>query len=135
MKRILEYLSTDGAFLYEEHGFALRDSEYIDSFGGTGSVTLSNDLIELMFWLDRDRLFLDVRGLESHSTDSWYSMDIISELLTGEVSDTAAMNATNTTFLREQFQEIQDRFMHENLQSTESTCSRLKRNRAKRIFG
>ncbi len=40
MKRILNYLATAGSFLYEEHEFVIFDSEYIDSFGGTGFVTL-----------------------------------------------------------------------------------------------
>jgi len=97
MKRILNYLATDGAFLYEDNGCIITHSEYVDSFGGTGSITLRSSTIELKLWLERDRLFLDVRGI---GRPKWFSMDIISELLSGQVSATAEMNGLNTDLLR-----------------------------------
>ena len=135
MHKILEFLATDGTFLYEEHCCCIVDSEYSEMFGGTGSVTLSNDIIELKFWLDRDRMCMDLHGVGSHTTDSWFSMDIVKQLLTDEVNDKSLMNHENVEFLKENFEDLQDRFASPNLPASESTCRKLERQRAKRIFG
>jgi hypothetical protein len=132
MKRILNYLATAGAFLYEENGCVISDSEYVDAFGGTGSVTLSNDTIQLKFWLERDRLFMDIRGVAGKK---WCSMDIVTELFTGHTSETAEMNQYNTQFLMERFAEIQDRFSSAEIGLMESECDRLEKKRAKEMFG
>lgn len=132
MKRILNYLATNGAFLYEDDGCIITHSEYIDSFGGTGSVTLCGDSIQLRLWLERDRLFLDVRGIDRAK---WFSMDIITELLSGRVPETGEMNEQNTTLLREQFAQIEQRFSPTEIELTEKECCRLEKKRAKEMFG
>lgn len=135
MRKILQFLATDGAFLYEEFDCRIVDSEYVASFGGTGSVKLTNDIVELKFWLDRDRLFMDFRGTSSQSKNSWFSMDIIRQLLTGEVTDKALMDHENVKFLQEHFERIQDCFTTQKLATTESTCTKLESQRSKRLFG
>lgn len=132
MKRILAFLASDGAFLYEDYGCSIVQSEYVDSFGGTGSVTLCSDPIELRLWLERDRLFLDVRGI---GRSQWFSMDIIYELLTGEVSKTGEMNELNTECLRDHFDELRNKFVPAEVELTEKQCGKLERKRAKELFG
>ena len=132
MKRILNYLATAGSFLYEEYGCIIFDSAYVNSFGGTGSVTLRNDRIELNFWLDRDRIFIDIRGV---ARKKWYSMDILTALFTGQLPETAEMNGCNTKFLKDRFSEIQNKFSSSEIESTESMCDKLKKKRAKEMFG
>ena len=132
MKRILNYLATAGSFLYEENGCVISDSEYVESFGGTGSVTLRNDSIELKFWLERDRLFMDIRGV---ARKKWCSMDILTELFTGQSSETAEMNQYNSQFLKERFAGILNRFSCSEIELTESECDRLEKKRAKEMFG
>ncbi len=132
MKRILNYLATAGSFLYEEYGCVISDSEYVDSFGGTGSVTLVNDNIELKFWLDRDRIFIDIRGV---ARKKWYSMDILVALFTGQLPETAEMNECNTKFLNEHFSGIQNKFSSSEIEPTEYECDRLKKKRTKEMFG
>ena len=135
MRRILQFWATDGAFLYEEKECHIVDSEYVATFGGTGSVTLRNDVLELKFWLDRDRLFMDVRAVSSQSKNSWFSMDIVRQLLTGEVTDKAQMDHGNAEFLKQHFGWIQGCFVESKLPATESTCRMLENQRSKRLFG
>ena len=132
MKRILAFLASDGAFLYEDYGCVTVQSEYIDSFGGTGSATLRADPIELRLWLERDRLFLDVRGI---GRSKWFSMDIIYELLTGQASKTGEMNELNTGFLHDHFDEIRNRFIPSEVELTEQQCGKLESKRARELFG
>lgn len=135
MRQILEFLATEGAFLYEEWGCRVVNSEYVPTFGGTGSVTLTNDIVELNFWLERDRLFMDLRGVASQSKNAWFSTDIIRQFLTGEVMDRARMDHGNVDFLRTNFERIQDCFTKSQLATTELACKNLERQRAKRLFG
>ncbi len=135
MRQILTFLATEGAFLYEETGCRIVDSEYVATFGGTGSVTLRSTVLELTFWLDRDRLFMDVRASGSKRRSSRYSMDIIRQLLTGEVADKATMDRDNVDFLKQHFAEIEDRFNASNITATEAACKKLEIQRSKRLFG
>ncbi len=134
MRKILDFLATDGAFLYEDYDCRIIDSRYTESFGGTGSVTLRAKDIELRLWLDRDRLFMDVRGHGQRRQESWFSIDIVKELITGELAECAIMNAENTVFLKHHFQELTHLFSMANLSQTESTCRKLEKQRSKRMF-
>ncbi|SIO27394.1 hypothetical protein SAMN05444166_3390 [Singulisphaera sp. GP187] len=59
MRKILLVLAGEASFLYADKGYRITDSNYGPSFGGGGDVTLSGEVLDLRFWLDRDRLFLD----------------------------------------------------------------------------
>lgn len=135
LRKILQFLATDGAFFYEAHNCHIIESEYIPTFGGTGSVTLRNDVAEFRLSLERDRLFMDVRAVGSKSDGSWFSIDIVRTLLTGEIADNAAMNSENTRFLAENFDALCERFMAANLAVTEAACRHLETRRSRRIFG
>lgn len=135
MTKILLFLATDGAFTFEECNCHIIASKYVHAFGGTGSVTLQNDVLELNFWLDRDRLFMDVRAINDKSQYSWISFDILKEVLTGEVASIAEMNEENTAFVKANFPKIQELFRMENRRNTEARCRELKKQRAKRLFG
>ena len=135
MKKILNFLAVDGAFLYEDCSCRIADSEFIPTFGGTGSITLRNDFLELKLWLDRDILFMDVRGVSSTDPASWFSVDILRQMLTGQVTDKAAMDHDNLSFLRARFADLQTRFDEKNLSATEESCRKLEIERSKRLFG
>lgn len=135
MQKILEFLAKDGAFLYIKHDCRIVDSEYVATFGGTGSVTLRNDIIEVRFELERDRLFMHMRAAGRRSLRPWFSMDILRQLLTGTAADKEIMNHKNVAFLRKNFDGLQRLFSKPNLEATESAGKELQRQRAKRLFG
>jgi hypothetical protein len=130
MRKILTYLATDGAFLYEELGAVIVNSEYIEMFGGMGSVTLRSDPIDIKLDLDRDIIFPDVRAV---GRKEWFSLDIISELLTGVVSNSADMES-NEQFFRENFSRLKSKFSALEVDATERHCKKLKQNRLNRRF-
>jgi hypothetical protein len=135
MKRILEFLSREGAFLYESLDFSLCASEYSPLFGGTGSVILKNDFIEIKLWLDRDKLFADLRALGEKGKYSWISLGIIRELLESRIPDSTTLDVDNSNFLRSQFPRILKLFDRESVLATKSRCIELEKQRSKRIFG
>lgn len=136
MRYLFSYLATDGAFLYEDLGAEIVNSEYVDRFGGLGSVVLRCKPVEIRLELDRGMgshpvISLDVRPIGGKE---WYSLDIISELLTGVVSHSAEMNESNAQFLRENFSRIKSKFSALELDATERHCKKLERKRADRLF-
>ena len=134
MRRILEFLAKEGSFLYEDAGFSIVASEYLPSFGGTGSVTLSDTVIELRLHLDRDRLMLDFRGSSRKSPQEWFSVDVVRQLLTAE-TDMGFLDAGNVEFLRSRIVELRQRFSQSQLVSTEAALRQLEKQRSKRLFG
>jgi hypothetical protein len=134
VKKILEYLADGGSFLYEKFGCRISDSKYDGAFGGTGSVTLKNDVVEIRLWLDRDLLMVDMRGLSRRRAESWYSIDIVKELLIGQAQETAVLNDENAVFFRTHFSDILKCFSSAHLASTESKCNELEKRRSERLF-
>ena len=134
MRKILQWLSTDGAFLYEEESFHVVDSEYIDSFGGTGNMVLSNGIIDLRLSIDRDRLLTEICGSGRTSPQAWFGLDVVRQHVTNEIA-TAVMDSDNVDFLRTHLKDIQQRFAKDSLQSTEAELKQLEKQRAKRLFG
>jgi hypothetical protein len=135
MRQILSFLATEGSFLYETYRFHIIDSVFVPSFGGTGSVTLRNEVLELKFWLERDRLFMDLRSVNSTSSNAWFSTDILKQLLCGEICDKSLMDQANVAFLKENLPELQSRFAVSKAAATEATCHDLEKRRTKRLFG
>ena len=135
MKKILNFLATDGAFVFEEHDCRLVDSEYIPAFGGTGSITLRNEFIALRFCLDRDRLTMEVKAANDVSPYSWFSLDIIRQVLTGEIVPTTTLTSDNVVFIRSNFLKIQDLFKQGCRFDTEKRCREFEAQRSKRLFG
>ena len=132
MRQILKYLATTGAFLYEDYVCVISASEYVNSFGGVGNVILDKGEIQLNFWLERDRLFMDIKGI---SGEKWYSMEIVHEYITGDVPEASGMDSCNTEFLKDHFQRIQACFTAHEIERTERECKRLEKKRAKELFG
>jgi hypothetical protein len=134
VQKILSFLASEGSFLYETHNCRIVDSVYIPSFGGTGSVTLQNQNVQFRFWLDRDRMFLDVHAATDESSQSWVSIDIVRQLVTGEVKDLAIVGPDIVEFLKKHFDDIAVRFAPHNALESSVICKRLERQRAKRLF-
>jgi hypothetical protein len=133
VKRILAVLAQEGAPLYERLGFRIVDSEFIPTFGGTGSVTLCKDVVKLRLWLDRDRLFIDLGDARDRGKLSWYSLDIVSELLLGTNGNTSGDD--DLSFVIQNFAAIQERFSPAKSEETKAACELLETARSKRLFG
>lgn len=110
------------------------DSRCDKTFGGNAYIILSNETIEVRFVRDREQLFLDFRATGHRRTRSWYSMDVVRQLLTGEIGR-SEMDEENATFLKSRFPEIQERFAKPRIAETEANLKAFEAARAKRLFG
>lgn len=135
MRRILLALANEASFLYADKGYRITDSNYDPSFGGVGEITLSGENLDLRFWLDRDRLFLDFRARRANKpVGEWFSTGIIRQKLTGEI-DNDLINSDNLDFIRDYIDKISDIFKSESLSVLTKELKSLEKERAERMFG
>lgn len=129
LKKILSHLASDGSYLYVDLNFHIYQSNYVDSFGGTGHVLMTNDIININLWLDRDRLFYCVQGACSTDKSKWHDLDIIHTLLTGEGSSTELKRKGDGYYFRKHHMDIQELFSKNMNDSTEANCLILNKQR------
>jgi len=138
VKKILEYLTTDGSFLLEEIPLRIRDS-YYDRKTGHGFLRLVDRYFQMSINLDRGlEMEISVGPTQVKGEPDGallYSVDIIKQLMTGEVDGVAWRFPASAEFLRGQLQSIACRFDPPELESTVALCDQYKRDRAKRLFG
>ena len=135
MRKILQFLATEGFFLFEDHNFRFVDSHYWSAFGGSGTVVLASDVLDIRFAIEREhRIFMDFRATGRTSPNSWFSIDIVRQLLTGEI-DRSYMDDENTAFLNQRFHDVQVLFSKDRLDETEVEFKKLEKKRSKRLFG
>ncbi|MGR3344068.1 MAG: hypothetical protein ACU0DI_12730 [Paracoccaceae bacterium] len=134
MDTILKYLLAHMSFLYKEFGFIFVDSMNSNSFGD-GYLTLRSDRFELRFVSDRSQLFLDFRSLKCDKRNNWHSIDIVRQLITGRVHDSAILNDQSPIFLKENYNVIRELFSPQKAGDTVAKLKKLESERAKRLFG
>lgn len=131
MKRILQLLASDCAFLYESCGMKIIDSEYLDEFGGNGSVVLADTVMQFRIWLDRNSLFLDIRkALGKHK---WWSFDLVRQCITRKPDDDCKLNGKNIEFIRVQFDALRQLFADKQYDITKSLCEQYRHDRSLRL--
>jgi hypothetical protein len=150
MKLILDYLATDGFFLFRDLGCRITDSAYWSAWGGTGYVVLESTIIRLKFDLDRRNIGLAIQSVLRHPNDDhWYSIGIVRQSLTDEIdkefqpvmispdwsSAETLHYGESSRFLEQRFDAIEALFHDTHLEATEQTLAALERQRASRLFG
>jgi hypothetical protein len=121
-------------FLFEKYEFRFVDSLYSKSFGGDAYVTIESENMKMRFTLDRGQLLLEFASRKRQKS-KWYSIDLISQLVTGKVETTALLDDHYAQFLVESIEEILNLFSEKNLERTLQELSKLEKARAKRLFG
>jgi hypothetical protein len=134
MEEILQYLMKNCSFLYSPNQFRFVDSDSSESFGNAFMVLEHKDL-RLKFIKDRGQLFLDFQPTSSTRKLDWFSIDIVMQLVTGNIEPSSQMDAAKAKFLKSNLDEIQRRFSKANLEGTLKKLRELERQRAKRLFG
>jgi len=132
MEKILQYLKKYCSFLYSRYNFQMVESDCSESFGNA-LVILESGNLRLQFIKDRDQLFLDFQP--THNKKEWFSIDIVKQLITGNIEPSAQMNSDKAEFLKIHLDEINDLFSPTNFKSTFKKLKELERARAKRLFG
>lgn len=132
MEEILKYIKKHCSFLYSPHKFQIVESESSDSFGDA-LVILEDEDLRLQFVKDRGQLFLDFQPISNKK--EWFSIDIVKQLVTGNIEPSAEIDSKKVEFLKNQLDEIKRHFSPKNLKGTIKKLKDLERARAKRLFG
>lgn len=133
MEDILQYLMKHCSFLYSPNLFRFVDSGSSESFGDAFLV-LEHEELRLQFVKDRGQIFLDFQSTSKKQKDEWFSIDIVKQMVTGEIEPSAEMDSKKAKFLKTNLDEIEQLFSTVNMESTIKKLKELERARAKRLF-
>ncbi len=134
MEEIHQYLMKHCSFLYLPNQFRFVESDSSESLGNAFLVLEHKDL-RLKFIKDRGQLFLDFQPTSSNRKKDWFSIDIVKQLVTGNIEPSAEMDIEKAKFLKSNLDEIKRLFSTTNLEDTLKKLRELERARAKRLFG
>ncbi len=134
MNEILEFLVKYCSFLYETNRFKFVDSLVSSSFGNA-LLVLASDTLRLRFVRDRSQLFLDFQSIQQKGKMHWHSIDVVRQLITGKKQQSAELTEDYAIFLRNHLDDIEQCFSKEKLTETVQALQKLKRVRAKELFG
>ncbi len=135
MDEILRFLLTNFSFVYNDYGFKFVDSMSSKSFGGDGYITLQSDHMEIRILSDRNQMFLDFRSLKYDKKNDWHSIDVIKQLITGNVCDNAVLDEKTVSNVKDNFSDICELFAPPDASETVSELKKLEFERSKRLFG
>lgn len=132
MNELLTYLVSRLSFLYNECG-----ARFVDSLvrGPHASIILEASELRLRLVRDRSQIFVDFQSTENPSEDDWFSFDMIRQLLTGEIIDSAQMDDEKAQFINDHFGAIAEAFRSTNRKETERKLHEYEHARAERLFG
>jgi hypothetical protein len=133
MEEILQYLKKHCSFLYSPYKFQIVESQSSESFGNA-LVILEDEDLSLQFVKDRDQLFLDFQPTSKKHKKEWFSIDIVKQLITGNIEPSAEMDSEKIEFLKTHLDEIKRLFARNILENTIRKLKELERARAKRLF-
>jgi hypothetical protein len=134
MKTILTYLVRHCLYLFDDYGFRFADSTCSKSFGGDASVTIKSPKLLFRFTYDRGQLLLEIASTKIRRS-AWYSIDLISQLVTGNVESSALLDKRYARFLHDNIESICKLFSDKQLDATVHALNKMAKERAKRLFG
>lgn len=134
MDQILTFFLKYCSFLFTKCGCRFTDSEVSTSFGGDAWLILSAKNVRLRFVSDRGQLFLDFQSVGDQCDKSWYSIDIVRQLVNGEDRYHAQMDEGNAEFLKSHFAKIEELFSAESFPKVRRRLVKLEQLRSKRLF-
>jgi len=132
MSELLTYLVTRLSFLYNDYGARFVDSQVR---GPHATIVFEAGQLRLRLVRDRSQIFVDFQSVENPSDDDWFSFDMIRQLLTGEVVDSAEMDDSKAQFIGDHFEAIVEAFQSTNRKETEKKLHEYEHARAERLFG
>jgi hypothetical protein len=134
MKTILTFILNHCLFLFEDYGFRFVDSLFSKSFGGDAYITLESENIKMRFTFDRRQLLLEFSS-RIKSKSSWFSIDLISQLITGVVETSSLVDDYYAKFLEKNMGAINEAFQDENVEHSILELTKFAKERAKHMFG
>lgn len=134
MKAILIYIATYMSSIFKTYGVRFVNSEAMHSFNDS-YVDLAAEHFNIRIVNDRGQLFMDVQSKSDCKGDeSWYSLDLVRSLLSGEILASAVLDEEYGKFLEDRFEDICKLFSDEKSGETITNLKKLRKERAKRMF-
>jgi hypothetical protein len=135
LRRILAVLSKELAFLYEERGYRFLELEVIKYRPDCGIVLLTNGRVVVELDSERDNVFFSMRHSSGKPQHDTISLDILRQILTGEINDSGLVNEQSATFLQKEWKSLERLFLKKNLAETNVLAAKLEKARSKRMWG
>ena len=132
MTKLLQFIITHFAYLYEELGCRFADSQV---HGPNAVLVFEVDEVRLRLVRDRSQTFVDFQNKCRGSKNRWFSFGVVRQLLTGHVGGSEELDAEKAKYIYEHFDEIKNIFANANASETEKALKKLERERGKRLFG
>ena len=132
MNELLNFLISNFAFLYNDYDARFTDSRVQ---GLNAMLVLEMSDLRLRFVRDRSQLFLDFQSNQQPQEDNWFSYDVVRQLITKEIVDSALLDEKKAKFVRDNIKVIAKAFSEKNKLATEKTLHKFEKARAKRLFG
>jgi hypothetical protein len=134
MNEILKFLIKHCSFLYEKYGFRFIDSAISES-SKDASVILGAPDVNIRFCMERGQLLVEFQSnhFGRKNVYSWYSIDVLRQLVTGEKECNALMDEENTNFLKDNIITILDLFSKQKVRDTISKLKQLERIRSQAL--
>src|SRR3954452_23992879 len=135
MSELLKVLAEWLSFFFIRGRYRLVNSDVGSSFGDA-LIDLASESLQWRLVRDRSQIFLDCRPVRrSGESDDWFSADLLIRLLTGRRVESAELTEGMATWFKRNISEIEERLSGDRLENTVSELKRLKRLRAKELFG
>lgn len=135
MTLILSFIAAHMGFLWDGARYRITGSVVATSNGGDALLLVESEGLRLRFVRDRGQLFLDFQPSAAKLDGEWFSIDLIRRLQTGQREESAELDESYASFVREHLPEIEHEFSPQEWPSTHAKLKKLKAKRAKELFG
>lgn len=133
MTQLLEFIVKYMGFLWKDARFKISDSVVGTSNGGDALLLVESQTMRLQFIRDKTQLFLYFQPTVGEKR--WYSVDLIRRLFTGRQEESGLLDQSYAKFIEQNLDQIERLFSSEEWESTCSDLRKLKKQRAKELFG
>lgn len=135
INKLLKAIKQNFKWLFDEKAFRVTQC-FTDPINETqGRVSISNGIIEICFVTDRDHVYLEFSPTLGWKSDEGVTLDLIYSYLYNEVMDITELNETTVNFVKSSYDQIEQIFKSTDLTEVKKEFQKLKRLRAKRLFG
>lgn len=135
MVELLKVLAEWLSFFFAENRYRLVDS-LVGTTYGDALVEFSSDTLRWRLIRDRSQILLDCQPVGGgYKRSEWFSTDLLIRLITGRRVESAVLTEEMASWFEENLSEVEDRFSADRLDGTVRELKRLKRLRAKELFG
>jgi len=136
MKPMKKFLNQNFSVFLEKYGFRIVDRDAADPHD-EGMVTIESPSVNIRLSDERGQIIVEFQSnyYGKKNVYSWYSIDIVRRLITGEPHCKGYLDEGNIIFLNENIERILDLFSESNVQNTILEFKKLEKLRLKKLLG